>query len=190
MKAEKTRVGSILESATISKLKAIAVLPLLLALVSCATTGDEAQSAKVDWYSMTAVSVPLEGQVAEICRDSLGYEYPETQIVYRQGVSSRAWEIATRGKHGLILSRFEVGGGSIISSEVLKSREQRGRQVKSQRFLKQFSGVSLSGEGGLSRRIDSITGATESSRAVTDGAGLALRLDKALAQSLDSMEQD
>jgi major membrane immunogen (membrane-anchored lipoprotein) len=75
------------------------------------------------------------------------------------------------------VSRFEICDGRIVRSVVVSSSERRGRQIESEGYMRQFSDLSLSDSGGLSGRVDGITGATVSSRAFESAALLALKLD-------------
>jgi len=159
-----------------SKLAA-AVLLFLVAgsLVSCSTAGDRGTS-EADWAVAVESRTDVKGDLAALCREVLGYEYPEEQLSSWQGQSSRAYAVSVKGHHGPISVRFTIEDGKIVMGEVLKSREQRGKAIKTKRFLRQFFGSELSGQGELSGQIEGITGATKSSKAVMDAARLALRL--------------
>jgi len=151
----------------------------LLTLASCVSNGNR-NTAVFTQDTASEISIPVIGQTERVCRESLGYTYPSTEILYYTTATSRVWTIMTRGRHGIVTSQFEIGDGAIRNIRVLSSKEQRGRQIKSQRFLRQFEGVSLSARNALNKRVDGITGATISSKAVNDAALLALKLDAAM----------
>jgi Na+-translocating ferredoxin:NAD+ oxidoreductase RnfG subunit len=66
--------------------------------------------------------------------------------------------------------------GSIIGIEVLIYRESQGSDIRSARFMRQFTGKTLDAPLKLNRDIDSISGATLSSRSTTHAAKKALAL--------------
>ena len=160
-----------------SKLPIILVAAASLCLLaSCSTPGNRDTGIPVSRLESKRLKLAVTGDVAQLCKDVLGYDYPSAEIAYWKGAGDTGWILITNGKHGLITSRFEISNGSIASSVVLSHKEQRGKQIASKSFLRQFSGVSLSRSRGLSKRVDAISGATVSSRAMTDAAMLALRL--------------
>ena len=59
--------------------------------------------------------------------------------------------------------------GRVLDVSVLEFRERRGRPVAERRFLKQFIGKDKSSVLRLQKDIQSVTGASISSRGVTDG---------------------
>ncbi len=137
--------------------------------------------AKVDVGDYEAIgpeqTLAVKGDVRLLCKDALGYEYPLGLIIYRRNNNTAAWQIATKGKHGLITSLFIIKEGQIIDCRVLSSKEVRGKQIAKKRYLKQFTGLSLLKPNKLSKRVDGISGATTSSKAMMHAAILALRLD-------------
>ena len=174
----KARMDSIPESDVTSELvKTVLCVTAMLFLASCVTTGDKSALSIGAWVSSPKSSLKVDGRIAGICEEALGYKYPENEIEYCEGKSSRIWAVATKGKHGLITTLFEIKAGKIVGSEVLESREQWGKQVESDLFLRQFAGASLAKDSKLSNRVEAVTGATISSRAVIGAAELALRLD-------------
>lgn len=147
-----------------------------LFLTSCASVEDREIASPVFHRGTPKSRFVVTGDVAALCKNILGYNYPSGEIIYRTMAGSTEWVLVTQGRHALITSRFVISDGQITSSEVLSSKEQRGRQITSKRFLRQFRGQYLSKEQLLSKRVDAITGATISSRAMTDAALLALSL--------------
>lgn len=121
-------------------------------------------------------SMVVTGDVSALCTDILGRPYAHGTIQNGSGTNKTAWILSARGKHGPITAGFVVADGRIVCVEVLADRERRGRFIRTRRFLRQFLGVGLR-KGTLDSRVDGITGATISSRAVEKMAVLALRLD-------------
>ena len=66
--------------------------------------------------------------------------------------------------------------GTIVGIEVLIYRESQGSDIRAARFMRQFTGKTLSAPLKLNRDIDSISGATLSSRSTTHAAKKALAL--------------
>jgi hypothetical protein len=81
----------------------------------------------------------------------------------------------TAGKHGPI--RVFVATSperKVLRTEILYFNERRGRPVRKQAFLSQFEGKTTTDPVRLRKDIDGITGATISSRAVTQAVRKAL----------------
>ena len=64
--------------------------------------------------------------------------------------------------------------GAISNMAIMTYRESRGSEVRQKRFLSQFFGKTVSHHLRLNRDIDSVTGATMSSRAIVAGTKRAL----------------
>ena len=124
-------------------------------------------------------SIEIRGPVAETATRILGHACPLPRVRYWRADGRTAWVLETRGKMGPIVAGFVVRAGRIEKSRVLASREQRGREIQSRRFLAQFEGVALRADLALDRRVDGLTGATISSNAMRNLARLALHLDAA-----------
>ncbi|MEW6325284.1 MAG: FAD:protein FMN transferase [Nitrospirota bacterium] len=78
---------------------------------------------------------------------------------------------------------FMVGvnpGGAIVGIEVLVYRESQGSEIRAAHFMRQFHGKTLDAPLKLNRDIDSISGATLSSRSTTYAAKKALALVETL----------
>jgi Na+-translocating ferredoxin:NAD+ oxidoreductase RnfG subunit len=71
-------------------------------------------------------------------------------------------------------------GGSVERVEIMAYRESRGGEVRRKAFVQQFEGKSVSDRLRPGDDIMNITGATISSRAVSRGVRLALRLHQML----------
>jgi hypothetical protein len=119
----------------------------------------------------------LAGETARDVAGILGHPYPRPAITYWRAEGKTVWILEARGKSHLITAGFVVAGGKIEKGEVLAYREDRGREVRSRRFLDQFAGAALGGDRKLDRSIDGITGATISVSALKNMARLALYLD-------------
>lgn len=77
---------------------------------------------------------------------------------------------SVKGKWGLIhyMVSFDLDG-KVNNVTVLEYREKRGRSVAKRRFLKQFFGKTINDRIKLKKDIDGVTGATISSRSMTNG---------------------
>jgi hypothetical protein len=157
--------------------------------VSCATMQGPNEIRRTDTSEAEKRSLDVAGRLADVCRETLGYDYPAAQVEFWRGAAFRLWDVVSRGHHGLIKARFEVRDGRIINAEILESLEQRGRSVKSARFMAQFRQAGLTKSGKLDRQVDGITGATSSTRAVKDAAVLALKLDALLEEEISAAPQ-
>ncbi|MDP3921224.1 MAG: FMN-binding protein [Candidatus Omnitrophota bacterium] len=81
-----------------------------------------------------------------------------------------AVEDAVAGKWGPIYYMLFIDpGGEIKDTLVLAYEEKRGKPVAKRRFLKQFQGKSVDSQIRLMRDIRGVTGASISSRGMTDG---------------------
>jgi Na+-translocating ferredoxin:NAD+ oxidoreductase RnfG subunit len=75
-----------------------------------------------------------------------------------------------RGKWGLIHYAIHLDPqGQILKVMVLEYKEKRGRPVAKRRFLKQFKGKTIDDKIKLKKDIRGVTGASISSRGMTDG---------------------
>jgi hypothetical protein len=166
-------------------IKRYSVLFATLCLVSCTTTeGLRTPKSDLRIDRGNTVTLRVDQDIAEMCKQVLGYDYPLPVINYAQiRPSAYIWELATKGKHGVIISQFEIIDGQIVNTRILSSKERHGRQIASQRYLQQFHGVGLSENGWLNKRVDGITGASTTSNAVEAGAVLALKLNAMTIQA-------
>lgn len=125
-----------------------------------------------DWQ-MLRLNPELKKQIKSI----LSHSYPASRIRYWQQGSRTAWIIDEIGKDYPITMGVVVENDAIVNMQILVYREERGAEVHEQSFMQQFANIKLQGDG-LSREIDSITGATLSVHAVTRVAELALVLHR------------
>ncbi|NQT94600.1 MAG: FMN-binding protein [Lentisphaerae bacterium] len=170
-------MGSISVSGTISS---AVVAAFILGTASDLSAGEDPAAVFIGAQFKKPVAVSslsVTGDVSNLCADVLGRPYPHGTIRHGDGPGKTAWVLAAKGKHGLITAGFVVADGRIKDVAVLSDRERRGRPIRTRRYLRQFSGVGLRKNNSLDSRVDGITGATISSRAVERMAVLALRLD-------------
>ncbi len=123
-----------------------------------------------DW-NMLRLNRKLKKQIKEI----LAHPYPAGRIRYWHQGSRTAWIIDEIGKDQPITMGIVVENDAIVDIKILVYREERGGEVHEESFTRQFTNVTLQGDG-LSKSIDGITGATLSVNAVTKVAELALVL--------------
>ncbi len=109
-------------------------------------------------------------------RQLIGQRYPAARLTYWKNGKRTAWVLEAIGKERPITVGIVVEDGAIAHMEVLVYRESRGGEVRHESFRRQFRGARLDASRQLDRSIDSISGATLSSRALVKLARLALLL--------------
>tara|TARA_Y100001934_G_scaffold260466_1_gene332735 strand:+ start:518 stop:1048 length:531 start_codon:yes stop_codon:yes gene_type:complete len=122
---------------------------------------------KVFW-----LNAELKRQIKELT----GRQFPLLRVRYWQSGRRTAWILDEIGKEMPITIGVVVEEGAIQQLRILAFRESRGWEVRHPFFTKQFDGLRLDSSSVLDGRVDSITGATLSVRAVTHVARLALLL--------------
>ena len=110
----------------------------------------------------------------------LGHRTPLLRIRYWRRASRSVWILDEVGKEQPITTGVQVDAGRISQVRVLKYRESRGAEVQRESFTAQFRDARLNEADMLDRRIDGITGATLSVRALTRQARVALILHASL----------
>lgn len=95
------------------------------------------------------------------------------RLRYWRAGARTAWVLDRIGKEEPITFGVVVENNAIVAMRVITYRESRGHEIRSPRWLAQFAGA-RSGDRGLDRRVDNITGATLSVRASVAVARLAL----------------
>lgn len=125
-----------------------------------------------------ASALALTGEVATVVHEIMGHPYPQREIAYWEAEGKTVWILEGRGRSSMITGGFVVRDGRLEKTEVLVYRESRGKQVRSRSFTRQFEGALLTEARRLDRRIDSITGATISVKAMQAMARTALFLDQ------------
>ena len=115
------------------------------------------------------------GAIEEILGHGLGV----LRLAYWRAGERTAWILEEIGKVKPITTGLAVEGRAIERVRVLIYRESRGWEVRHDFFTSQFVGARLDDRLRLDRRIDGISGATLSVRALTNLARLALYLHRA-----------
>ncbi len=169
----KTRMGSILASVTISS------LALTLA-AQTTVAGDQAAEFMREIFGgeVPHSKLSVTGEVARVVRATLGSGASRQVKCYHSVSNGTVWVLSAQGRHGPITAAFAVYGSRIRNCRILEDRERRGRRIRGRRYLQQFVGLRLVDGNRFDRRVDGITGATVSSRAVEKMALLALRLNE------------
>ena len=112
----------------------------------------------------------------------LGHGLGALRVSYWRAGLRTAWILEEIGKVKPITTGFVVEDGAIARIRVLVYRESRGWEVRHDFFTAQFEGARLEDGLRLDRRIDGISGATLSVRALTRLARLALWLHAAATE--------
>jgi len=152
------------------------------ATVTGARAEDQIFQSEADFLSNAFSGKPPAAHalwVAPVLREELLREFgwrAGLRVRYWVDGNRSAWILDEIGKDKPITAGIVIDDGAIAHLDVLVFRESRGWEVRYPFFTDQFARVSLGEGGDLSRRIDGITGATLSVRAVTRMARVALRL--------------
>lgn len=117
----------------------------------------------------------MTAEMRDRVKDLLGHELGRLRVRYWARDDRSAWVLEEIGKEEPITAGIVVEDGAIASVDVLVFRESRGWEVRYPFFTDQFRRARLE-DGDLDRRIDGITGATLSVRAVEGVARVALYL--------------
>ena len=96
------------------------------------------------------------------------------RVRYWWGNDRTVWILEEVGKELPITIGIVIAGQGVAAVKILTYRESRGGEVRFPAFLAQFSGGVLDTKNRLDHRIDGITGATLSVRAVKNTVRLAL----------------
>lgn len=115
-------------------------------------------------------------EVKERIKKIMDHNYHSLRIRYWYKDGRSAWILEEIGKERLITTGLVVNKDSLESIRVLIYRETRGWEVRHTFFTDQFIGAKLKAKDKLDRKIDGITGATLSVRALTKLARMALYL--------------
>lgn len=120
----------------------------------------------------------LTGELRAAARGILEHDYPAARLRYWRSGQRTAWVLEEIGKEMPITVGIAVDNDAVERVRVLVYRESRGWEVKNPAFTAQFTGARLTPAQGLDRRIDGISGATLSVRALNRLARLALLLHR------------
>ncbi len=121
----------------------------------------------------------LRASIEEI----LDHPLSALRIRYWRNDDTTAWILDEIGKEEPITIGVTITNGAIGSVKILEFRESRGWEVRYPFFTDQFTGAGLDHRLELDRRIDGITGATLSVRAVDKIARVALYLHRHATKS-------
>ncbi len=118
----------------------------------------------------------LSGERRKIATRILGHPPPRLRVRYWLKGQRSAWILEEIGKEMPITVGIVIDGGRVAQVRVLIYRESRGHEVRHPFFVNQFEGATLDDKLRLDRRIDGISGATLSVRALKRLVRLALWL--------------
>lgn len=110
--------------------------------------------------------------------DILSHKYKSLRVRYWKKSHRSAWVLEEIGKTKPITVGIVIDNDKISKIKVLIFRESRGWEVKHPFFTKQFIDAQLTHRNRLTKKIDGISGATLSVRALTKLARIALLLNK------------
>ncbi len=137
-------------------------------------------------------NIVLTEEQVRLVQESAGVSFEKThsstlvvyQVMAAQKVIGYAFEDVVVGKWAPI--RYLVGldlQGAVLQVVVLEYKEIRGRPVAKKRFLNQYKGKTIQDELMLRVDIDGVTGATISSRSMTDGVRKILHIYQLIKDS-------
>ena len=118
----------------------------------------------------------LSGERKSTTRELLGHDYPALRLRYWCQAGRSAWVLEEIGKELPITVGIIIENDYIKNLRVLTYRENRGGEVSTPSFTDQFNQVERLENGELNTKIDGISGATLSVRALTRLATMALYL--------------
>ena len=118
----------------------------------------------------------VRGELKNELTRALGHAPKWLRISYWAQGTRSAWILEEIGKEQPITTGVVIADGKVEQVRVLVYRESRGAQVRYPFFTKQFRGVALNERKQLDQKIDGITGATLSVRALERMAKAALLL--------------
>ena len=162
------------------------VFTLLLLLAAQPALADATYQTPDDFLREVFAGTPpdpavvwLTGERRSDVEHILGHRYPTLRVRYWRRGGRSAWILEEVGKERPITVGVVVSDGRIERIRVLVFRESRGSEIRYPFFTKQFKAAHLTADRHLDRRIDGISGATLSVRAMKKTARLALYLDGA-----------
>jgi len=126
-------------------------------------------SPKVIW-----IKKDLKNQIEDI----LAHKYKSLRVRYWKKEERSVWILEEIGKTKSITTGIVIDKDKINQIKVLVFRESRGWEVRHPFFTKQFIDIGLSNNNKLTKKIDGISGATLSVRALTKLARVALLLNQ------------
>jgi hypothetical protein len=118
----------------------------------------------------------IDAELREALQAVLGHQPTALRMRYWGQDGRTVWVLDEIGKHRPITSGVVIDHGAIEDIRVLVFRESRGWEIRHAFFTRQFRDARLTPAGQLTERIDGITGATLSVRAMQRIAKAALLL--------------
>ncbi len=112
----------------------------------------------------------------------LGHPPPKLRVRYWLRGQRSAWILEEIGKERPITVGIVIEDDRVVEVRVLVYRESRGHEVRHPFFTRQFEGARLKQGDKLDRRIDGISGATLSVRALKRLVRLALWLHREVSR--------
>ena len=116
----------------------------------------------------------VHGNLRDSVESTLGHKFGSLRVRYWYDGETSAWILDEIGKELPITIGVAVDQEKIQDVRILEFRESRGWEVRYPFFTDQFRQAKLRNDGRLDRKIDNITGATLSVKAVTRIARVAL----------------
>lgn len=136
---------------------------------------DEFLAASFGGMTPAAQALWIDPALRDELVDRYGWQ-PGLRVRFWRQDQRTAWILDEVGKDKPITAGFIIVDGAIEQAEVLVFRESRGWEIRHSFFTSQFTRAALTPRGDLDRRIDGITGATLSVRAMERMARVALKL--------------
>ena len=124
----------------------------------------------------------LKGEIKEAARNVLRRDAGVLRQRYWHADGRTAWILDEIGKTQPITTGISIRNGEVERVQILIYRESHGWEVRYPFFTDQFRGMTLRQENELSSRVDGISGATLSVRAITKLVRLALLYDAFVQQ--------
>lgn len=155
-------------------------LPLFLALIAFPLSAEQYQSIESFLSEAFPEAVPppkvlwLNKELRQTTADILQHKPGFLRTRYWQHAQRRVWILNEIGKTQPITVGVIIQDNRIETLRVLAFRESRGWEVKHDFFTDQFKQLHLVDDLRLNQRIDGISGATLSVKALTKIARLAL----------------
>ncbi|MAN63774.1 MAG: FMN-binding protein [Parvibaculum sp.] len=120
----------------------------------------------------------LKGDVKETAKEILGRNMGGLRQRYWQADGRTVWIVEEIGKTRPITTGISVKDGAVERVQILIYRESHGWEVRYPFFTDQFQGMTLDAERETSSRVDGISGATLSVRAIVKLVRLSLAFDQ------------
>lgn len=149
-------------------------------------TADQAMKLMFPNTALSQKSIHLTDQQSAFLKKSSGISYPfKADQVYKS--SNGDWLIIDKvlGKHEMITYAVALNAKGIVKQiEILEYDETYGSQVRDETWRKQFVGKTITSPLALNKDIKNISGATLSSKHITDGVKRILQFHDLVLKSL------